>query len=110
MIDNIESSPSPITQAIGILLIMFFLNYRLAVYGKEQREQKMWVSLLVGVGIGFFAQFVYNIWDINFKTPLTKWKANLAFSIALIIGLIIRLKMILICVLTFYLTYSYYSS
>ena len=108
--DNIQDAPSPIVQAIMTLSILFFINYRLAVYGKEQREQKMWLSLLLGVGVSIFAQFVYNVWDINFKTPLKKWKANLAFTIAFLIGLIIRFKMILIYLASFYLTLLYYSS
>lgn len=108
--ENTESFTSLVVAVISTWLILFFLNYRLAVYGKEQRGQKMWLSLLLGVGIGFFAQFIYNGWGINFKTPLKKWKANLGFSIAFIISLIIRLKMFLIYVLTFYLTLSYYLS
>jgi hypothetical protein len=85
--ENTESYASTMFHIIGTWLVFLFLNYRLAVYGKEQRGQKMWLSLLVGLGIGFFPQFVYNIWGVNFKTPLKKWKANLAFSILFIISL-----------------------
>jgi hypothetical protein len=85
--ENTESYASTMFHIISTWLVFLFLNYRLAVYGKEQRGQKMWLSLLVGLGIGFFPQFVYNIWGVNFKTPLKKWKANLAFSILFIISL-----------------------